>query len=149
MPEWGEIMRNAFTKIATLLFIQSAAVVAHANDINIGVNIAGEVAPGVYGRVNIGNTPPPVVYTQPVVIVKQPHPVEPIYLNVPPGHSKHWEKHCHEYNACGRPVYFVKTAEYEPGWHGKDHEREHHEHGHDHDHGHDDHGHKHGHGHDD
>jgi hypothetical protein len=27
---------------------------------------------------------------------------------VPPGHQKHWAKHCGQYNACGQPVYFVQ-----------------------------------------
>src|SRR2546425_10235251 len=35
----------------------------------------------------------------PVVVAE---PVQPIYLHVPPGHAKHWRKHCHEYNACDR-----------------------------------------------
>lgn len=112
-------MRHIFAKTTILLFIQGAAI-AHATDVNIGISV---VEPGMYGRVNIGNAPPPaVVYAQPIIIERQTRFVEPIYLNVPPGHSKHWEKHCHEYHACGRPVYFVKTAEYEPGWHGKKHD---------------------------
>ncbi len=53
-----------------------------------------------------------------MVIVKQPQPVimAPIYMHVPPGHARNWSKHCHKYNACERPVYFVKSAEYEPGY---------------------------------
>ena len=79
--------------------------------------IHGEVKPGVYGRVEFGNAPPPVVvYPQPVVIVQQPRPLQPIYLHVPPGHAKKWDKHCHKYNACNRPVYFVKSHEYDPDW---------------------------------
>ena len=33
---------------------------------------------------------------------------QPLYLYVPPGHQKHWAKHCARYNACGHPVYFVQ-----------------------------------------
>lgn len=36
----------------------------------------------------------------------------PIYLRVPPGHAKHWSKHCHEYNACGERVFFVQDSWY-------------------------------------
>jgi hypothetical protein len=36
----------------------------------------------------------------------------PIYLHVPPGHEKHWSKHCAQYAACGRPVYFVSDDLY-------------------------------------
>ena len=37
---------------------------------------------------------------------------QPIYLHVPPGHEKKWRKHCREYDACGRPVYFVQDNWY-------------------------------------
>jgi hypothetical protein len=33
-------------------------------------------------------------------------------LRVPPGHAKHWSKHCHKYGACGQPVYFVEESWY-------------------------------------
>ena len=98
--------------VASLVLGVSSAQAQYAN-----VTITGEIRPGVYGRVVIGNAPPPpVVYTQPVVIVREPRPVEPVYLHVPPGHAKKWSKHCHKYNACNRPVYFVKSQEYEPGY---------------------------------
>lgn len=88
---------------------------------DVRVTISGEIAPGVYGRVDISNRPkPPLVYAQPVIIVKQPHAavMSPIYMHVPPGHAKNWSKHCKRYNACNQPVYFVKSAEYEPGYKG-------------------------------
>ena len=89
---------------------------ANAADIDIRVIAAGEIAPGVYGRVDIGTgAPPPLVYAEPMVIV-QPAPtvrVQPVYLHVPPGHAKNWAKHCKRYNACGQPVYFVRSAEYD------------------------------------
>ena len=78
----------------------------------------GSIAPGVYGRVEFGNgPPPPVVYADPVIVVQPPRrvaPPPPIYLSVPPGHAKHWSKHCAQYHACDRPVYFVRSDEYEP-----------------------------------
>ena len=103
---------SAYAAMSLLLCVSSAEA-QYAN-----VVIAGEVKPGVYGRVEIGNTPPPVVYAQPVVIVREYHPapVQPVYLHVPPGHAKKWSKHCHKYNACNRPVYFVKSREYDPGY---------------------------------
>lgn len=120
----------------------AAATCAEAQNVSVNAVITGEVVPGVYGQVVIGNgPPPPVVYAQPMVV--QPPPVElgappmaPIYLHVPPGHARHWRKHCHEYHACNRPVYFVRSAEYEPGF---DRDRWEREHGHGHEHG--DHGH--------
>jgi hypothetical protein len=92
---------------------------------DVAVSIGGEIKPGVYGRVDIGTRPPPpVMYPQPVVIVAPPRqavPVTPVYMHVPPGHSKKWDKHCHKYHACGQPVYFVK-GDAEDGYrqgHGK------------------------------
>lgn len=75
-------------------------------------SVEGALAPGVYGRIEIGNAPPPpLVYVQPVIIQRAPVYVEqqPLYLHVPPGHAKKWSKHCARYNACNRLVYFVKV----------------------------------------
>ena len=124
--------------------LAAAATCAEAQNVSVNAVITGEVVPGVYGQVVLGNrAPPPVVYQQPMIV--QPAPVvvgapppQPIYLHVPPGHAKNWRKHCHEYHACDRPVYFVKSAEYEPGFDRERWEREHgHEHEHEHGHGHD------------
>ena len=124
----------------------AAMPLAQAQNVSFNATISGQVVPGVYGQVAIGNgPPPPVVYAQPVIVQPSPVvvgavPVEPIYLHVPPGHAKNWRKHCHEYHACERPVYFVKSAEYERGYRpARDHEHGHHEddrddHGHGHNH---------------
>ena len=98
------------------------SLAAHAGTPSITLTGGGEVSPGVYGQVQIGNAPPPpVVYAQPMIITQLRHDVvrDPIYLHVPPGHANNWSRHCREYNACSRPVYFVKSAEYEPGYHGR------------------------------
>jgi hypothetical protein len=93
---------------------------------NVGVTVDIN-QPGVYGRISIGNVPPPVVYRQPIIIAPQPVAVavqpQPVYMKVPPGHAKKWRKHCHKYNACGEPVYFVQTDEYKGRGkgHGKGH----------------------------
>lgn len=99
------------------LFLLHISPRIFAGDLGINVILSGQVAPGVYGQVEIGNTPRPrVVYEQPMVVVTDRYHVrdEPIFLHVPPGHSKHWSKHCGAYNACGRKVYFVRSEEYEP-----------------------------------
>ena len=130
--------------ILALLLVGSG--VCRAGDLHINVILSSQVAPGVYGQVQIGNAPPPpLVYAQPMMIEPQPAPPPPVYLHVPPGHAKNWRKYCHQYNACNRPVYFVRSAEYEPGYvpHHFEHE---HDHSH---HGDEDHEHDHGHGHDD
>ena len=120
--------------------IMTAAAVPEALAQNVSINavITGQIVPGVYGQFVVGNgPPPPLVYSQPVIVqppaVAVVTPMQPIYLHVPPGHAKHWSKHCHEYDACNRPVYFVKSAEYEPGY-AADHG---HHHGHDEDGDHD------------
>lgn len=96
------------------------SLAAQAGSPSIDLTVSGEVSPGVYGEVHIGNTtPPPVVYAQPVIIAKPQHDDDdqrPMYLHVPPGQAKKWARYCRQYNACNRPVYFVKSAEYEPSY---------------------------------
>lgn len=103
---------------------------ALAADVGVSISIG---QPGFYGQIDIGGFPPPqLVYPTPVIIQRAPAGVvyAPIYLHVPPGHAKNWSKHCHSYNACGRPVYFVQenwyNNEYVPRYrekhgHGKSH----------------------------
>ena len=89
-----------------------AATTAQAADVGVSVSVG---QPGFYGHIDIGNFPKPVlIYPKPRIIQPPPTRVvqEPIYLHVPPGHAKKWKKHCHKYNACGRPVYFVKEKWY-------------------------------------
>lgn len=101
----------------------AGAGVSRAGDLDIHVILSGQVAPGVYGQVQLGSgqQPPPVVYAQPMLIEPQASPLPPVYLHVPPGHAKDWRKHCHEYHACNRRVYFVRSAEYAPGYDARDH----------------------------
>ncbi len=111
---------------ARLLLLSCATAAAIAQAADLRVIVSGEVAPGVYGRVDIGNAPPPpVFYADPVVVVRRPQPVlvQPIYVHVPPGHAKNWKKHCRKYGLCGQPVYFVKSPEYEPGYKPKKKEK--------------------------
>jgi hypothetical protein len=131
--------------ILSIAALAAAATCAQAQNVSVNAVITGQVVPGVYGQVVIGNAPPPVVYQQPMIVQPPPVvvgavPVAPLYLHVPPGHARNWRKHCHEYHACDRPVYFVRSQEYEPGF---DMERWRHEHGHerhDHDRDHREHG---------
>lgn len=95
-----------------LITLASAAISAPAIAADVGVSVTiGQ--PGFYGRLDIGGYPPPqVIYAQPKVIQPAYIEREPIYLRVPPGHAKHWDKHCHEYNACDEKVYFVNDNWY-------------------------------------
>src|SRR5258706_12232612 len=77
---------------------------ALAADVDVRVIVSSEVAPGVYGRVDIGGgPPPPVLYATPMVIGRDPKPVQvaPVYLPGPPGHAKNWQNHCPKDNAGG------------------------------------------------
>ncbi|MGE5096612.1 MAG: hypothetical protein ACM3SO_15865 [Betaproteobacteria bacterium] len=100
-----------------------ATFTSRAADPDVRVIMSTDLRSGVYGRVEFGNAPPPpLVYAEPVIVARPPPRVvvpAPIYLHVPPGHAKHWSKHCAKYNACGRPVYFVKSEEYEPKGKGR------------------------------
>lgn len=100
--------------VTTLAAVLLAAGAAQATDVGVSVSIS---QPGVYGRIDIGRFPQPVVVNPQPVIIAQPRvvvaqPVPPMYLWVPPGHQKNWGKHCHRYNACGAPVYFVREDWY-------------------------------------
>jgi hypothetical protein len=94
---------------------------------DVGISI-GIMQPGVYGRIDIGAYPQPLLfYPEPVVIAPAPIAVyrQPIYLYVPPAHRVNWRHYCGYYHACSQPVYFVQEKwvreryEHEhPGWHG-------------------------------
>lgn len=127
-------------KILCAAVLASCAAPAFAADVGVSITVG---QPGFYGQIDIGNVPrPQLVYPQPVVIQRAPEYVSapPIYLHVPPGHEKHWNKHCAQYNACGRPVYFVRDD-----WYNNEYVPRYRERGDDHGEGH---GHGRGHGHD-
>lgn len=79
--------------------------------------------PGFYGRIEIGESRPVLLYDRPVVIVAGPRR-PPVYMRVPPGHAMRWERYCSLYDSCGVPVYFV-----DDDWYGRTyapHYRDHH-----------------------
>ena len=96
--------------IAAAVVAAAAATPAIADDVGVSVSIG---QPGFYGRLDIGGFPQPqVIYSQPRVIERVDVSRPPVYLRVPPGHSKNWSKHCRQYNACGERVYFVRNDWY-------------------------------------
>ncbi len=94
--------------IAATIFAAAAPAMAQTN-VSISVG-----QPNFYGRIDLGDyARPPVVYTQPMIIERQVRYVgEPVYLRVPPGHRKNWNKHCRKYGACGQQVFFVQDGWY-------------------------------------
>ena len=97
-------------------FIFGVALCAAAFPALAQTNVSISVGqPGFYGRVDLGNVAPaPVLYApQPVIIAPRPHySAAPIYLRVPPGHRRDWRRFCGRYDACGRPVLFVRDEWY-------------------------------------
>jgi len=107
-----------------------ATSLSQADDLGISVVLEGEIQPGVYGRVELGkDSHPDLVYREPrlIHVDERYSSYRPVYLHVPPGHAKHWDKHCHKYNACYRKVYFVRSVEYDEG-HNHQHKHEQHQH---------------------
>ena len=81
-----------------------------AANVDVSINIG---QPGYYGPLDIRDFGrPSVIYREPIVVQRVYSQREPIYLHVPPGHAKHWRKHCAQYNACGERVYFVQDSWY-------------------------------------
>jgi len=96
------------TSFALALTLMSSA--ALASDVGVSVTIG---QPGFYGQIDIGRTPQPaVIYAEPRIIYRRGPVLEPVYLRVPPGHERNWRQHCSRYDACGRPVYFVRDDWY-------------------------------------
>ncbi len=102
--------RSFFCKALALVAVFTATTAQAQTGVGVSVSVN---QPGVYGRIDIGNMPPPpVIYAKPIIYAPPAvHVVQqPMYLYVPPGHQKKWGKHCKRYNACGQPVYFVKES---------------------------------------
>jgi len=105
--------------IFALFFLTTAA--ASAADVGISISLG---QPGFYGQIDIGDYPPPqLVYAEPVIVEQVVVVQQPIYLHVQYDHIQHWDKHCHEYGACGQRVYFVQDSWYDsvyvPTYHKK------------------------------
>jgi hypothetical protein len=97
-------------KLIAALALTSAAIAAPAFSA-VGVSIRiGE--PGFYGQLDIGDFRPRVIYREPVVVYRRYAALAPIYLYVPAEHSRNWKRYCNRYDACGRPVYFVRDDWY-------------------------------------
>lgn len=101
--------KKSFAAVA--LVAASLAAPAFAADVGVSISIG---QPGFYGQIDIGNVGrPAVLYPQPVIIERRYRDLAPIYLRVPPGHAKNWRRYCDRYDACYRPVYFVRDDWYE------------------------------------
>ncbi|MBK7648089.1 MAG: hypothetical protein IPJ12_13250 [Betaproteobacteria bacterium] len=98
-----------FLIAATLAAAALSASVPAAAQVSVSIG-----QPGFYGRLDIGGFPaPPLLFPQPMMIERVPVGRPPLYLRVPPGHSRNWRKYCHRYNACGERVFFVQDNWYQ------------------------------------
>ncbi|MDR7269946.1 hypothetical protein J2X20_002604 [Pelomonas saccharophila] len=138
--------RRTLTRWIAPALIAAAGLTAlpAAQAADVGVSI-GFSQPGVYGRVDIGRYPQPVLIApQPVIVGRPVYRADPVYLWVPPEHRRDWRRHCYHYGACGAPVYFVQDGWYQQNvyvhrGHGRgrdDWHDHHHGRGHGHGHGH-------------
>ena len=111
-------LRRALSLIG-LALITSHGALAGSTNVGVSVSVA---QPGFYGRIDIGDQQPTLVYPQPVIIQQAPIAVHqrPIYMRVPPGHHKNWARYCGQYRACGQPVYFLR----DDGYRGRDDRRD-------------------------
>lgn len=103
-------------RLLAAAMLAAVATPAIATDVGVSISIG---QPGFYGRIDLGDFPPPrVIYRQPVIVERIQVERPPIYLRVPPGHAKNWKKHCYSYHACDERVFFVRddwyTHEYVP-----------------------------------
>lgn len=93
------------------LLLAAAIAPARAADVGVSVSIG---QPGFYGRLDIGDYPPPqLIYQQPRMVRRVPESRPPLYLRVPPGHARDWRRYCGRYDACGERVYFVRDNWYQ------------------------------------
>jgi hypothetical protein len=65
---------------ATIPLLAALALTAtvHAADVDIRIILPADIAPGIYGRVDLGPAPPPaLVYEKPVIIRRVAAPPKP------------------------------------------------------------------------
>lgn len=98
---------------AALLALAAGAAAAGPAQVRGWHNLAtgAPLKPGFYGPIDVRGAPPPLVHAEPVVARRGAAPVEaePVYLYVPPGQLRRWSAHCDKWQACERPVYFVRV----------------------------------------
>jgi len=117
-------------KQLTLLLILAVmyAGTTYADGVGVTIRLGH---PNFFGEIELGNTVAPrVVRENPILIQRSRHGMRmaPIYLRVPPNQIRNWRRYCVRYNACSRPVYFVRDDwyqnEYVPQYRERHHDRD-------------------------
>jgi hypothetical protein len=110
MSKW--ILKMSFALAALTL-----SGVACQAQVLFNASVGVEFAPGVFGRINIGNAaPPPLIYAQPVMAGQPVYGAQPVYVYAPIEEIQNWGYYCNKYSACGYPVYFIHYEEHHPFW---------------------------------
>jgi hypothetical protein len=114
-PQTGNSKVRWFALPAAALVLAFAGAAQAQSYMNL--TIGGAFAPGVYGQIAIGdNPPPPVLNVRPVIVGRPIHGAPVMYLHVSPQEHKHWGRYCARYQACGRPVQFVRVNQQNRWW---------------------------------
>lgn len=97
-------IKNRLMRAAALATIALAVIApSKAFCANLGEVLFWGIVPALTGLT------PRVWNDTPIMAIGTYTPgVEVIYLNVPNDHRRNWKKHCHRYDACHRPVYFLQ-----------------------------------------
>lgn len=118
-------MKKLLSAVA-LTFFAVCAAPAMAADVGVSVRIGD---PGFYGELNIRDYGRPrLLNDRPVLVERRYRNLAPVYLRVPPGHQRNWARFCDRYDACYRPVYFVRDDWYRNVYAPRYRELHHHDH---------------------
>jgi hypothetical protein len=115
LPDTVRTTMRWFALPIAALIIAFAPAAKAQNYMNM--TIGGAFAPGVYGQIAIGNNMlPPLINMQPVIVGRPVYGAPVMYLHVSPDEYRHWGRYCGRYNACGRPVNFVRVDQRNRWW---------------------------------
>ena len=108
--------------LSLALFISIGAATSPAvSGVHVDIGIG---SPAYYGALPIEGVMPNLWNASPVVAIGATVlGLAPIYLTVPNAHRLHWKEYCDRYNACERPVYFVKRPWYDKHYEKVGHHR--------------------------
>lgn len=114
---WFQTCGARMSGLGAAVWLLGACASAQAQPY-INVTVGGAFAPGVYGQIAIGNNPVPPLWNAAPLLVGPVvyHQGPPLYLHVPQHERNDWARYCRNYQACGKPVYFVQVDERQPWW---------------------------------
>lgn len=97
--------------LAALALIALGSVAPVMAEVSVSVTL-GE--PEYYGRIELdeGYYRPRLVNDRPVVLDQRYRNMAPIYVRAPRDQHSDWRQHCAKYDACERPVFFVRDEWY-------------------------------------